>query len=87
MINKEKIQEALEFYQDEIYDNDELDNSYISDEAIENDIKETAKEKLVDNNFNLPVDKAPDFELVDVELNDYALVQQEKEIVNYIINI
>lgn len=81
MINteqKQKIQEALNFYQDEIYDNDEFDNSYISDEAVENDIKERAKEKLTDN--------LEGFELLDINLDDFALVEQEKEIVNYIEN-
>lgn len=76
MINKKKIQEALNFHQEKIYDNDEFDNSYISDEAIEKDVKERAKEKLTDN--------LEGFELVDINLSDIALREQEKEIINYI---
>jgi len=79
MINKKKIQEALNFYQEEIVSTGNYERfNYIQLESMENEITERAKEKLTDN--------LEGFELLDINLSDSDLVEQEKEIANYIEN-
>lgn len=76
---KQEIQEALSFYQEEIVSTGNYERfNYIQLESMENEIKERAKEELVD------VDNLEGFELLDINLDDPELVEQEKEIVNYI---
>lgn len=78
MINKKKIQEALSFYYNEIENEGFEHNFFLDSDSAEKYVCDRAKEKLVDN--------LEGFELLDINLNDSALGEQEKEVINYIEN-
>lgn len=82
MINteqKQEIQEALNFYYNEIENEGFEHNFFLDSDSAEKYVCDRAKEKLTDN--------LEGFELLDSDLDDSALVEQEKEIINYIINL
>ena len=79
MINAEQkqlIQKAIEFYYEEVEKSGEYQEHYCDSEITAKNIESRAIENLTAN--------LQGFELLDINLNDSALVEQEKEIINYI---
>ena len=79
MINKEqeqKIQKAIEFCCDEIEKSGDYEEHYCDSQITADNIENRAIEMVTDN--------LEGFELLDINLNNSALVEQEKEIINYI---
>ncbi len=83
MINaeqKQEIQEALNYCYDEILDDlmFGVEHGIYDSDYAEKYVCDRAKDRLTDN--------LGAFELLDINLNDSALVEQEKEVINYIEN-
>jgi len=81
MINaeqKQEIQEAIKFCYDEIVESGEYEEHYCDSDITHNKIEKGAIDNVTDN--------LQSWVTLDINLNDVALKEQEKEIINYIEN-
>lgn len=77
---KNKIQKAYNWCYNQIAENGDYDSSYISEEAINNDISERAKELLMAGVENIP----QDFEIINPNLSDKNYDKLLKLVIKFI---